>query len=88
MCKLKFKLRPSWNNILDTFPTGTAQNTAHHQEAVTLCSAYGIYHASALTSCLQVEDWFFGVNWARKVHLVVSKVQPTRRNVFSIYLFL
>jgi len=25
--------------------------TVHHQEAVTVYAAYGIYHASALTSC-------------------------------------
>ena len=25
---LKFELSPSWNNIHDTFPTGTAQDTA------------------------------------------------------------
>jgi hypothetical protein len=25
--KLRFQFRPSWNNIHDTFPTGTAQET-------------------------------------------------------------
>jgi hypothetical protein len=28
---LKFELRPSWNNIHDTFPTGTAQDTTLYQ---------------------------------------------------------
>jgi hypothetical protein len=29
----------------------TCFEQTHHQEAVTVYAAYGIYHASALTSC-------------------------------------
>jgi hypothetical protein len=31
---LKFELRPSWNNIHDTFPTETAQDTAERLSTI------------------------------------------------------
>jgi len=37
---LKFELRPSWNNIHDMFPTGTAQDTT----AISILTFYLLYN--------------------------------------------